>query len=158
MTTDTDGFPLVPLEGEVEDCPLGNGSFKENDFRYYPALARLTSHRLILDYVVPPMEDETRNMLDTISRISQFGNKKYAGYNLKDIVSVYERRGLFGMFPSVSKNDPKVVVEFANDRGTLCLSIRGIKPAYVLREIERAKAAEGWTAGSYRTLVGGIPV
>ena len=143
MTTDTDGFPLVPLEGEVEDCPLGNGSFKENDFHYYPALARLTSHRLILDYVVPPMEDR---------------NKKYAGYNLKDIVSVRERGGLFGMFPSISKNDPKVVVEFAIDGGTLCLSIRGIKPADVLREIERAKAAKGWTAGSYRTLVGGIPV
>ena len=85
-------------------------------------------------------------------------NKKYAGYNLKDIVSVYERGGLLGMFPSVSKNDPKVVVEFANDRGTLRLSIRGLKPATVLRDIKRAKADEGWTAGSYRTMVDGIPV
>ena len=40
MTTDTDEFPLVPLEGEAEFCTLGPGSFKEDDFRYYPAVAR----------------------------------------------------------------------------------------------------------------------
>ena len=70
----TDGLPLVPLEGEAELCSLGDGSFKENKLRYYPALARplaLQSARKASDrrrmlFAVGDVSDRLNGMVDLV--------------------------------------------------------------------------------------------